>query len=212
MTSLKTVGHRLTTLTDEPPSHLRGPDWVQASPQRIEAELQAALALPGGGWYVIDGTRSIGDRPRRYVVRGLELVAWRAGGELRVAPDACPHMGAPLSDGRVRDGRLVCPWHGLELGTERHGAWCPLPSHDDGVLCWVRLPGEEPTDRPIVSPRPTRFIDSVMRLEASCEPRDVIANRLDPWHGVHFHPHTFKRLKVTGTEDGKLLVRVVYGW
>ena len=50
-----------------------------------------------------------------------------------------------------------------------------------------------------------------MRMEASCEPRDVIANRLDPWHGVYYHPHTFKRLKVIGVENGRLLVRVVYG-
>ncbi len=71
--------------------------------------------------------------------------------------------------------------------------------------------GEPVTAAPIVSPRPDEFIDSVMRVEAACEPRDVIANRLDPWHGVHFHPHTFKRLKVIGLEGGRLLVRVVYG-
>lgn len=211
MAGLKTLGHPLSELPEELPRELRGPDWVQANPRRIERELQDALALPGGGWHVIDASRTLDDRPRAYRIGGRELVVWRAGPELRVAPDACPHMGASLSDGAVRHGRLVCPWHGLELGSERHGAWCPLPSHDDGVLCWVRLEGEEPTPRPIVSPRPAEFIDSVMRMEAVCEPRDVIANRLDPWHGVHYHPHTFKRLKVIGLDEGRLLVRVVYG-
>jgi phenylpropionate dioxygenase-like ring-hydroxylating dioxygenase large terminal subunit len=136
-----------------------------------------------------------------------------------VAPNACPHMGASLAEGPVVNGRLACPWHGLELGTEKHGAWCPLEAHDDGVLCWVRLePADRngpsadlPTPRPIVSPRPAQFIDSVMRMEADCDPRDVIANRLDPWHGVYYHPHTFKRLKVIGVEGGRLRVRVVYG-
>ena len=225
MPKLKTVGHPLSPLPGELPPELRGPDWVQANPHRIERELRAALALPSGGWYVLDASRSIGDVPRVYWVEGRELVAWRAGSELRVAPNACPHMGASLAEGAVRDGRLVCPWHGLELGAEKHGAWCPLPAHDDGVLCWVRLdPGggetsgavgasaaDAPTPRPIVSPRPAEFIDSVMRMEADCEPRDVIANRLDPWHGVYYHPHTFKRLKVIGVENGRLLVRVVYG-
>jgi isorenieratene synthase len=50
-----------------------------------------------------------------------------------------------------------------------------------------------------------------MRMEAACEPRDVLANRLDPWHGVYYHPHTFKRLKVIRIEEGQLVVRVVYG-
>ena len=219
MSRLKTVGHPLSPLPPELPPELRGPDWVQANPHRIERELQAALAMPSGGWYVLDASRSIGRHPRRFWVEGQELVAWRAGPELRVAPNACPHMGASLAEGPVRDGRLVCPWHGLELGDEKHGAWCPLAAHDDGVLCWVQLrdtddgdtEADPPTPLPIVSPRPANFIDSVMRMEAECDPRDVIANRLDPWHGVYYHPHTFKRLKVIGVEGGRLLVRVVYG-
>ena len=36
----------------------------------------------------------------------------------------------------------------------------------------------------------------MIRMEAQCEPRDVIANRLDPWHGAHYHPHSFGRLRV----------------
>lgn len=213
MPKLKTVGRPLSELPSELPPELRGPDWVQANPRLIQEHLDRALALPTGGWHAIDASRAIGERPRAYRIAGRELVAWRAEGTLRIAPDACPHMGARLSEGQVREGRLVCPWHGLELGEGRLGAWCPLEAHDDGVLAWVRLPeaGEQPTPRPILSPRPGEYIDSVMRMEAACEPRDVIANRLDPWHGVHFHPHTFKRLRVIGILDDRLVVRVVYG-
>jgi hypothetical protein len=213
MPKLRTVGKPLSEIPPELPPELRGPDWVQANPRLIQAHLDRALAMPTGGWHAIDASRAIGQRPRPYEIAGLELVAWRTDGALRVAPDACPHMGARLSDGHVRDGRLVCPWHGLELGEGRHGAWCPLEAFDDGVLAWVRLsePGEEPTARPLLSPRPETFIDSVMRREAACEPRDVVANRLDPWHGVYYHPHTFKRLRVIGILEDRLLVRVVYG-
>lgn len=30
----------------------------------------------------------------------------------------------------------------------------------------------------------------------TCEPEDVVANRLDPWHGVWFHPYSFVDLTV----------------
>jgi isorenieratene synthase len=192
---------------------LRGPDWIQANPVLIQDHLDRALALASGGWFAIDASSAIEGGPRAYRVAGRDLVAWRVGGALRIAPDACPHMGARLSDGHVNDGRLVCPWHGLELADGKHGAWCPLEAYDDGVLAWVQLPekGQEPTPRPIVSDRPGLFLDSVMRMEAACEPRDVIANRLDPWHGVHYHPHTFKRLRVIGIREDRLVVRVVYG-
>ena len=73
--------------------------------------------------------------------------------------------------------------------------------HDDGVLCWVRLDavgGETPTDAPIASSRPGQSPAGrgVARLEGVCEPCDVVANRLDPWHGAWFHPYSFTRLEV----------------
>lgn len=43
-----------------------------------------------------------------------------------------------------------------------------------------------------------------------CEPRDIIANRLDPWHGAHFHPYAFTRLEVTDHNDDELHLRVAY--
>jgi isorenieratene synthase len=189
----------------------RGPDWTQARPPAIQAALARVSALPSGGWYVLDASRRIGERPSFYWVAGRELVAWRSRGTIRVAPNGCPHMSAPLSEGRQRDGKLVCPWHGLELGDRRHGSWEPLLSHDDGVLAWVRLDGTEaPTERPILAPRPDRYLEGTIRKVARCDPADVIANRLDPWHGAHFHPHSFARLQVLGQQDDALAVRVAF--
>lgn len=211
MNELKTIGLDLQA-HGELPAELRGPDWVQANPVQIEEALQRALRLPSGGWYVLDSSRAIGSGPLVRRVAGRELVVWRGLDGPIVAPNACPHMGAALSDGHVCDGRVVCPWHGLALATEPTGAWQPLEAFDDGVLTWVRLDDvDSPTDRPFLPQRPTTFMDAVIRVEANCEPRDVIANRLDPWHGVHFHPHSFKRLKVIALEDDHLVARVVYG-
>jgi isorenieratene synthase len=147
------IGRRL------PPADLfsEAPDWQQAQPAWIEGALRHALSLPSGGWYVVDAARAIERRARRYRIAGEDYVVWRTDRGPVVAPDSCPHMGARLSDGVVREGRVVCPWHGLALGQEPHGTWRPLPVHDDGVLLWVQASGsEERTATPLLPVRPER--------------------------------------------------------
>jgi len=215
------VTRRLWTFGRSPaasaPADDGAPAWAQCRPGWIERALARALDRPAGGWYALDGARAIGAQPRLYHLAGRPLVAWRTpDGALRVGPDDCPHMGASLSAGRVdRSGCLVCPWHGLALGDRPHGRWRPLPSRDDGVLAWVRLSraeggDEEPLPEPIATARPARAVDACIRVEATCAPEDVLANRLDPWHGVHFHPHSFGRLRVLEQDDDSITVRVVY--
>jgi hypothetical protein len=199
-------------LPPAPPPDPR-PDWEQADLAWIRGALEHAQALPSGGWYVVDASRAIVERPRCVSVLGRALVVWRSGRELLAAPNDCPHMGASLAQGRVQGGDLICPWHGLRLGRSGHGRWQPLPSHDDGVLFWVRIPreGEVTSREPYLPVRPSApFIDATIRVEAQCEPRDVLQNRLDPWHGVHFHPHSFSSLCVLERQADAITVRVAY--
>ena len=187
------------------------PDWQQSDPKWIKGALRQALMISGGGWHVIDSVRAIDEKPRLYIIANQELVVWRGTDRLLVAPNACPHLGASLADGYVREGCLVCPWHGLVLDESGHSGWRVLPSHDDGLLLWVRLDGKEnPSKKPRLCVRPTRGIESTIRMEAACDPEDVIANRLDPWHGSHFHPHSFGRLRVIEKTVDSIVVRVTY--
>ncbi len=207
-----------TPASEEAPSSPRDapPDWQGADPEAIRRALRHALAKPSGGWVVVDATRTIRERPRRYELFGREWAAWWCKDGPLLGPEACPHMGAALSEGRLdADGRIVCPWHGLALGKDAHGGWRPMPTFDDGVLVWARFrealaPGETPTDAPILPARPARALSGVIFAEARCRPEDVIANRLDPWHGAHFHPHSFARLSVLERSDDAVTVRVVY--
>ncbi|MBN1606007.1 MAG: hypothetical protein JW940_05210, partial [Polyangiaceae bacterium] len=79
------------------------------------------------------------------------------------------------------------------------------------ILTWVRIgPADAATPLPVLAPRPTRALESVIRMVAEADPEDVIANRLDPWHGVHFHPHSFARLRVLSEQDGVITLRVAF--
>jgi len=177
------------------------PTYRDAEPTVIDAALGRSQRRPSGNWYVFAASDVIRNRPVGSVVAGLELVAWRgAGGTLHVGPGACPHLGAELAKGKIDCGALVCPWHGLRLEGGREFGWRPYPSYDDGVFAWVRLDsvgGETPTDRPVLAARPDGIrIHAATRLVGTCEPRDIIANRMDPWHGSWFHPYSFTRLDV----------------
>lgn len=196
------IGRSLPTAT---PRSSR-PDWQQADPGLIAALSERAQARSGGGWCVVATSDELGSAPIK--ARGRDLVLWRVDDEVRAAPNACPHMGAELCTGRVEDQKLVCPWHGLRLGT-RHGSWRTIPAHDDGVLIWARAIDEE-HGKLVIPERPSTFVHGVIHSEARCDPEDVVANRLDPWHGVHYHPHSFARLDVLAIDDDVLTLRVAY--
>lgn len=193
-----------------PPAASATPDWVAANPARIAQRLAQVQERSCGGWYVLDGSRTIKNKPRPFGVQGRELIAWRSqSGELRVAPQACPHMGASLAGACLRDEQLICPWHGLALGQKGHGRWRHLPCLDDGVLCWVQLEeGLARSATPRLPERPVRGLDAVISMEAACEAQDVIANRLDPWHGRHFHPYSFGALEVYEDSPEALVLKV----
>ncbi|MEU8542577.1 DUF5914 domain-containing protein [Streptomyces sp. NPDC048717] len=179
------------------------PAWRDARPALIAAALARAEARASGNWYVVGATRELRpDRPLGRVVADREVVLWRdARGRLVAGPGVCPHLGAPLRDSPVCRGTLVCHWHGLALDGGPFAGWTPWPAHDDGVLLWVRLDevgGEEATDAPRVPDRPAtgRALTAVYTGMGRCEPQDVVANRLDPWHGAWFHPYSFADLTV----------------
>ncbi|MBI3544177.1 MAG: Rieske 2Fe-2S domain-containing protein [Deltaproteobacteria bacterium] len=56
--------------------------------------------------------RAIGDSENP-----VDVVVVVDGGEYRIVRDLCPHMGAPLSQGKLctEERKLSCPWHGYEF-------------------------------------------------------------------------------------------------
>ncbi|MEU7409155.1 DUF5914 domain-containing protein [Streptomyces sp. NPDC042638] len=185
------------------------PTWRDAAPAVITQALKRAQSRPSGNWYVIGAAADLrADRPLARTVRGREVVVWRgADGRPVGGPGICPHLGAPLRDSPVRRGTLVCHWHGLALDGTPCAGWAPLPVHDDGVLLWARLDevgGEAPLDGPVIARRPerTRALTAVHVGVGVCEVEDIVANRLDPWHGAWFHPYSFVDLTVVGSPDG----------
>jgi len=81
-------------------------------------------------WFAIERSSVIRTRPVALRRLGRPLVLWRdADAVLHGSFDACPHRGAALSRGRVVDGCLECPYHGLRFGPD--GVCTEVPAHPD---------------------------------------------------------------------------------
>jgi vanillate O-demethylase monooxygenase subunit len=77
-------------------------------------------------WYVACTPDEIDGKPLGRQVCGEKIVFFRGpDGKVAATEDFCPHRGAPLSLGFMREGRLVCGYHGLEMGTDGKCASMP---------------------------------------------------------------------------------------
>lgn len=48
---------------------------------------------------------------KEVMAAGRAFCVANAGGAIHVLNGECPHEGGPLGEGRLEDGRVVCPWH-----------------------------------------------------------------------------------------------------
>ncbi len=92
---------------------------------------------PKNAWYVACTPDEVQDKPLGRQICGEPLVFYRdANGQVVALEDFCPHRGAPLSLGFVREGTLVCGYHGLEMGCG--GKTLGMPGQRVGVFPAVR--------------------------------------------------------------------------
>ncbi|MGF6837461.1 vanillate O-demethylase monooxygenase subunit [Paraburkholderia youngii] len=82
--------------------------------------------FPKNAWYVACMPDEVADKPLGRQICGEPMVLYRnAEGAVVALEDFCPHRGAPLSLGFVRDGTLVCGYHGLEMGCQGKATGMP---------------------------------------------------------------------------------------
>ncbi|MBL9026834.1 MAG: aromatic ring-hydroxylating dioxygenase subunit alpha [Myxococcales bacterium] len=115
-------------------------------------------------WTPVALSKDVRDEPVGMKLAGTKLVLFRGqDGKVGALVDRCPHRGVALSLGKVKDGCLVCPFHGWRFDTSGRVTdvpWNPdakisqlrgteLPAAEAGGLVWVyTAPGGRPQSGP----------------------------------------------------------------
>jgi phenylpropionate dioxygenase-like ring-hydroxylating dioxygenase large terminal subunit len=157
----------------------------------------------GQHWLVGCEASKLARDPLPVNVLGTPLVIFRSAAGVVVAEDRCPHRNAPLSQGRVQQGELTCPYHGWRFGSGGRCVGAPgicsgdppdvtlkvwhAEEHDGWI--WVAAPAQSSAKRMYRS----RLADDpgyesfamTAALEATLP--DAIENLLDATHTPFVH-------------------------
>lgn len=70
---------------------------------------------------------------RCFLVRNRRIAVFRTTSGYHACDDACTHSGAPLSDGWLEEGCVVCPWHGARFSLRSGEAQSPPAETPVGI-------------------------------------------------------------------------------
>lgn len=80
-------------------------------------------------------------KPRAVRVEGQSVALFKHNGNIYATDNQCPHMGYPLTRGRIRGGVLTCDWHGWSY--DMGGGGCFTGGCDDLATFPVEVREEE---------------------------------------------------------------------
>ena len=93
--------------------------------------------------------------PKAVKVEGRSIALFQHQGNLYATDNQCPHMGYPLTRGRVRNGVLTCDWHGWAYDMRGGGCFTggcddldtfPVEVRDSAIYIDVRSGGSKRKD------------------------------------------------------------------
>jgi phenylpropionate dioxygenase-like ring-hydroxylating dioxygenase large terminal subunit len=168
-------------------------------------------------WLPVAALTELGAKPLKRRLNGVPIVIFKAAHGPAVFRDRCPHRNVPLSDGPVRNGEIVCPYHGWSFDGEGRCTAAPgaltapavraeaLPVRLEHGLVFTTTAAEPrpflPPPPPLGDPDCDQFIWPI-RFRGTLV--DGIENLLDPAHPHYLHPGIVRSGKVRNPVDVEL--------
>lgn len=153
-------------------------------------------------WWPLATSRELDDKqPLPRTLQGTPLVLFRdAEGLASILHDRCPHRHAPLSQGRVYQGEVECPYHGwrfdshgcctrvpgLDSKAEKHKVLPIIAVRESHDFVWGCLSLQDSTPEPVGPSIDGENIDTFILLDrVRCTIPAAAENFLDGFH-THF--------------------------
>jgi phenylpropionate dioxygenase-like ring-hydroxylating dioxygenase large terminal subunit len=91
-------------------------------------------------WHPVADAADVRDAPISVRLLNESIVIFRSGDRVSAFKDLCLHRGAKISMGKVRDGNIICPYHGLEYDGDGRCVYIPSqPRHLQKIPPRLRL-------------------------------------------------------------------------
>lgn len=152
-------------------------------------------------WLPVLKSSKLKNKPIHVTVMGEHLVLFRSKDNISALKDRCPHRNVPLSEGRVVEGCIQCPYHGWMFdasGTcQRQPGLDPsnecrsykVQSYDASEkagLIWIRLKSKKTEKEPVIAPHITSpdYNTQIWTTYINATLPNALENFLD---GTHTH-------------------------
>jgi phenylpropionate dioxygenase-like ring-hydroxylating dioxygenase large terminal subunit len=159
-------------------------------------------------WYVVEQSSGVQEKPQRVTLLGKTLVLFRTEtGQVVALDNFCSHRGAALSDGKVVNNCIQCPYHGwqyqsdgrcVDIPTQLPGASIPksakvkaYPACEAHGWVWVFIGSLPEAERPPIPDLPElnqpvwRAVYGHFKWNANYT--HVIENNIDIAHTPYVH-------------------------
>lgn len=150
-------------------------------------------------WFPLEWSDRIASKPLGVVLNSTPIVLFRTSGQIHALLDRCPHRGAPLSNGSVHNGCIVCPYHGWKF--DGNGFCQSIPGIKENLnkrahratsfkveerygLIWVCLNESSTQSIPVVE-YDSNAKSFRLDTKVASSLKDAAENALDPLH-THF--------------------------
>lgn len=118
----------------------------------------------------------------------LPLVTWKdKQDKLHTSLNICKHMGSTFDEGSVKDGCLVCPYHGLNYEDKDSVG---ITIEHQGKIFWSYLPNTyRPSSIPFFENK--NYRKSFIEIDMDCSLKDSAYNTMDILHPTFVHSGMF---------------------
>jgi len=151
-------------------------------------------------WHPVLAAKALKTAPVRVLLQDVPLVLFRSGNAIHCLKDICPHRFAPLSQGRIVEGTIECPYHGWRFDGTGRCTKIPLHNGEPPQRFAAAYAAQErhglifvtedarraqPLHDPTWDHQP--FVRSIMEIECESMLADAVENVLDPIHTLFVH-------------------------